>query len=356
MLKSTLPKESITTGLVTLFIFLLNLSCLSQEIVFSLSDSLHPYHIITLNDGTVLKGKILSQEKKTIQFQDEIIGALTFRTKDVISMEKIEPQDYYLVTMMNGTALQGKIVNKQETEITLETSSLGRISVDAGKIKTIKRIVPGNMKDGKYWFTTHVDAHYFITPSAITLRPGEAYFQNTLGLFNSFDVGITSHFSLTGGIIIPFAAFISPRFSYKIRKGLYVGYGILFADIIGKPYAGAAYGQVTLGSRNNHLSLGAGYGVLEGIRRYYYTKKIKKIELGFISLSGMKRLSPKYALVTENWFTPNEGIGIFTGGMRLMGEKSTWDFGIANFSASNSIAGNNVSFGPITFLSYMRNL
>jgi len=304
----------------------------------------------------VLKGKILLQERKTIEFQDEMIGKISFRTKDVSSMEKVEPQEYYLITMMNGTTLQGKIVNKKEKEIVLETSNIGRVNLDVSKIKTIKTITPGNMKDGKYWFKTHIDAHYLITPSAIPLKSGEAYFQNTMGLYNSFDIGITNHFSCMGGIVIPFAAFIAPRISFKIRKGIHFGTGILFADITGSPYAGAGYGQFTFGNRNSHLTIGGAYGVLQGIKKYYYVNKIEKIELGLISISALKRISPKYAVVTENWFTPNEGIAVFTGAVRLMGEKSTWDFGISKVSVNQSVVGTPVSLGIISFLSYMRNL
>ncbi|TAL57567.1 MAG: hypothetical protein EPN85_13780, partial [Bacteroidetes bacterium] len=294
----------------TLFSLLLQTDIFSQEVAFSASDSLRSYHIVTLKDGTVLKGKIVVQDKKAIQFQDEMIGTITFRTKDVSSMEKVDPQEYYLVTMMNGTTLQGKIVNRTEKDIVMETANIGRIDVDITKIKTIKSITPGNMQDGRYWFTTHVDAHYVIIPSAIALRPGEAYLQNTMGLFNSFDVGITSHFSCMGGIVIPMAAFIAPNINYKIRKGIHIGGGVLFADITGAPYAGAAYGQLTFGNRNSHLSVGGAYGVLEGIKKYYYVNKIEKIELGLISISALKRFSPKYAIVTENWFTPTEGIRV----------------------------------------------
>lgn len=341
---------------IALYLICISFSCFSQQTEFIPADSLRSYHIVTLKDGTVLKGKILVQERKSIQFQDEIIGKVTFRTKDVTSLEKVEPQEYYLVTLMNGTTIQGKIVDRKENELIMETANIGRITVDASKIKNIKSINPGNMKDGKYWFTTHVDAHYFLAPSAIPLRPGEAYYQNTMGAFNSFNIGITPNISCMGGIIIPTVVFISPRVNFKIAKGVYAGGGIFFADITSTPYAGAGFGQITFGSRKGHVSAGGGYGYLGGIQRYYYTNKIESIEFGMLFISGMKRLSPKTAIVTENWFAPTEGVALLTAGMRLLGEKNTWDFGLSSFSADNPGAGNSFSLGPITFISYMRNL
>lgn len=344
-------------SILIIFLFFASFRGAAQEIIFSVSDSLQSYHIVTLKDGTVLKGKIVNQNKRAIQFQDEIIGTITFRTKDVSSMEKVDPQDYYLITLMNGTTIQGKIVNRQDNLLIVETSNIGRVNVDVNKIKTIKSINPGNMRDGRYWFTTPVDAHYAIVPSAINLRPGEAYLQNTMGLFNSFGVGITSNFSCMGGIVLPFAAFVAPTLNYKLRKGIYMGTGILLFDVTGEPYGGAAFGQVTFGNRNAHLSIGGAYGILKGLRRYYYLNKIDKIELGLLSVSGFKRLSPKYAIFTENWITPTEGVRVFTGGIRLLGEKNTWDFGIGKVSLDlNGRTNGNASLGIISFLSYMRTL
>ena len=339
-----------------LFYAFISTYCFSQEVTFYGLDSLLSYHIVTLKDGTVLKGKVIKEEHRRIDFQDEIIGNVSFRAKEVASMEKVEPQDFYLLTLMNGTTLQGKIISRKEKEIQVETNNIGIITVDLSKIKTIKGINPSNMKEGKYWFKTHIDAHYVVTPSAIALRPGEAFFQNTMGLYNSFDVGITKNFSCMGGLVIPSAAFIAPHFSFKITNGVHVGIGIIAADITYKPYGGAVYSQCTFGNRNGNLSIGGGYGFVGGIQKYYYFNKVEKIELGFLSFSGMKRLAPKYAIVTENWFTPTEGMKAFTGCFRLMGEKNSFDFGIAVASISRKIAGNPITIGPITFLSFMRNL
>jgi hypothetical protein len=343
------------THLLCAFYALFHLA-LSQEKEKPPLDSLNAYHIITLKDGSILKGKITSRENQSIRFQDELIGNITFRTREVSSIELVNPQEYYLITMVNGTALQGKIVNKNNNELSIQTANIGVVNIEISRIKIIQCITPGNMKDGKYWFKTHVDAHYLISPSAIPLSPGEAYFQNTMALYNSFNVGITNNISFLGGVILPIAAFFSPNINFKITNRVYAGCGIIAADITGLPYGGAAYGQLTFGSKNAHLSFAGGYGVLEGIERYYITNKITKIEIGLISINAIKRLSPKYAIVTENWFTPTEGIKIITGGVRLMGEKNSWDFGIAHISSSSRITANPISFGPISYLSYMRNL
>ena len=348
------PKKHILTFLFFAFV---SAHCFSQEVAFYAMDSLHSYHIVTLKDGTVLKGRIIKQEKKRIDFQDELVGNVSFRAKEVASMEKVEPQDFYLITLMNGTSLQGKIINRKEKEIDVETTTLGTVTVDLSKIKNIKAIIPSNFKDGKYWFTTHIDAHYVFTPSAIPLHPGEAFFQNTLGAFNSFNVGITKNFSCFGGLVIPAAAFIAPTLNFKITNAVHAGLGIFAFDISYKPYGSAAFAQITFGNRNANLTLGGAYGFIAGIQRYYYSSRVEKIEMGLLSVSAMKRLTPKYAIVTENWFTPTEGISAFTGCFRWMGEKNSFDFGVAAVSISARIAGKrNDIVTAIPFISFMRNL
>ena len=69
----------------------------------------------------------------------------------------------------------------------------------------------------------------------------------------------------------------------------------------------------------------------------------------------MKRITPQYALVTENWFTINAGLSFLTGGIRLMGEKENWDFGLLNLRTSKTFTRNASATGLLPFISYMRN-
>ena len=339
-----------------IFIFLLTSAfCNSQEVAFYALDSLHSYHIVTLKDGTVLKGKIIKQEKRRIEFQDEMIGNISFRAKQVSSIEKVEPQDHYLITMMNGTILQGKIISKNEKEIIVETSNIGNVTVDVNKIKTIKAITAANYKDGKYWFKTSVDAHYFVSPSSIPLNVGEVYYQNTMALFNSFNVGITKNLSCTGGIFIPSVAFIAPHLGYRIAKGVYVAAGAMFSMRTGRFVSNIGYSTLTFGNRTAHLTVGGGYGYLTYETGPYYHLTKKEAYITTFTVSGMKRLSPKYALVSENWIAIDEGFSFYSGGLRLMGEKNNWDFGVASLAISKKFTGKKNTIMPVTFLSYLRN-
>ncbi|MBI3502783.1 MAG: hypothetical protein HY063_13410 [Bacteroidetes bacterium] len=344
---------------IILIIFFIPISffSFSQQTSFSGSDSLHSlYHIVTLKDGTVLKGKIISEEKRETVFQDELLGNVSFHARDVASIAQIEPQEFYLITLMNGTILQGKIINKKEKEIIVETSAIGNVIVDVNKIKNIQVIAPGNFPNGKYWFKTSIDAHYFITPSSIPLNTNEAYYQNTMGLFNGFEASLSKNFSLSGGVILPVAVFIAPHLSYKISNGIYAGGGGLFSLRTGKQYSAFGYGMLTFGNRNSHISIGGGYGYFTyQNRRYYYLHHTYNVYVNTFTLSAEHRLTPHCALVTENWLAFDNKIKFLTAGMRYMGEKNSFDFGFGNFSLNKRVFGIAVS-GMIPFVSYLRNL
>jgi hypothetical protein len=100
-----------------------------------------------------------------------------------------------------------------------------------------------------------------------------------------------------------------------------------------------AYGSATYGTKEHNVTLNAGWGAVKqqdpnssyawrGARRPMFT------------ISAMTRISNRVMLVTENWlFTLREydfqtetysmrNRGILTGGLRFMGEKNSFDFGV----------------------------
>ncbi|HEY4798646.1 MAG TPA: hypothetical protein VII99_06160 [Bacteroidia bacterium] len=319
-------------------------------------DSAALYMIVTLNDGTVLKGKILNKVRRRTEFRDELLGNVTFYSKDVASMEELQPQEHYLITMMNGTTVQGKIVERKGGILVFETSEIGNVYIDISLIKTIRCIIPGKMRDGKYWFKTAVDAHYFIALSAIPLKPSEVFYQNSLLLFNSFDAGITKNFSCAGGVFFPTAAFVAPHFGFRIANGICAGGGLLFGMGIGKQRAGIGYGSLTFGNRVAHMTVGGGYSFFTYQKSVNHHLVTTTAYITTFNVSGMVRVAPKCAFITENWFAIDQGLEIYSGGLRLLGEKHSWDFGICSISISRRFSGNQFTLWPIPFVSYMKNL
>lgn len=129
------------------------------------------------------------------------------------------------------------------------------------------------------------------------LRKGDGYYQNAYILSNSVSYGVNDHFTIGGGIILPIIFYITPKVGFSpgdyihlsagiIAGGTYLNQGVL---------AGIGYGLITVGTRDYHLSLGAGYGA-------YYAKKVwQETRKPIFNISGTSRLNKRFSLVSENW-------------------------------------------------------
>ena len=239
----------------------------------------------------------------------------------------------WLVETTDGTVLQGIFLGQNEAGIRLLTDIAGEVTIPMSKVKSFKVLDERNFKNGEYWFENPNATRYLFSPSAYSLRKGEAYFQNTYLVLNSFNYGVTDRFTIGAGfeLISTFtgqpAFFITPKYTVPISEKVRAGAGLLYlnpssfdSDFDG---VGLGYGIVTYGNMDNNATLGVGYGFL-GSSTDNHT---------VITFSGMGRIARKVALVTENWLVPNTSFkGIISYGIRTMGEKITVDLAFINNS------------------------
>ncbi len=296
------------------------------------------YYSLYLNDGNRLSGKVLSYDNAKIKFYDNNLGELTIDAVSVVKIENEELDVYYLIKLVDGNEFYGKIIKRRKTDFDFETKTMGIVTIQNSKIKKMQIVEEGKMSGGKYWFPNPNNTRYFFAPSAFNLKEGEAYYQNVYILSNSANYGVTNNFSIGGGIIIPFAIYITPKVNFKITEKLYVGTGGIFGVIPGPEVIGIAYAIATYGTNEHNVTLGTGYG--------FYDSEFANRPI--ITLNGMTRISRKVALVTENWsipFTRTEYDDMnwqnppvlkkvydtyFSYGLRIMGEKITIDIAFVN--------------------------
>lgn len=238
----------------------------------------------------------------------------------------------WLVETTDGSVLQGIYLGQSEAGLRLMTESAGEVTIPMSKVKSFRILDERNYKDGEYWFENPNATRYLFSPSAFSLRKGEAYYQNTYVVLNSFNYGVTDRFTIGAGfeIISTFSGepifFITPKYTFPITEKIRAGAGILylrsaaFDDFGG---LGIGYGIITYGNTDNNATLGLGFGYVDG----------SFPERPIITVSGMKRVSRKVGLVTENWLVPDNGLyGIYSYGLRFMGEKITIDLAFLNNS------------------------
>ncbi|HVN59382.1 MAG TPA: hypothetical protein VMT63_13865 [Bacteroidales bacterium] len=236
----------------------------------------------------------------------------------------------YLITLVDGTTMQGVISSETDTEITLIADNIGTVSIKKNQIKSKVLLSSENLKNGKYWFPNPNYSRYFISPG-IQLKKGDGYYQNVDLAANTVSYGITDWLSMGGGIELystlhgqPIFMLI-PKVGFEVGKSFWLGGGVLYinstkslGDFGG---LGLGYFTATYGNTNNNLTAGIGWGYLDGD----WAKK------PIVTISGMTRVSRRIGLVTENWIFPEHAdYSIFTYGVRFMGEKIAVDLALVN--------------------------
>lgn len=247
----------------------------------------------------------------------------------------------YRVELKDGSFFIGEIISSDTALVVFKTNAVARMELDPDKISKIEEIEKSSMNQGVYWFPNPNPTRYLFGPSAINLKAGEGYYQNTWLFLNSFNVGVTDYFSVGGGLefISTFATLaqgdfqpifiLTPKVGFKVQDKLHLGGGILYASLpsfddegSNRTGLGIAYGIGTYGSADHNFTFGTGLGFVD--------QEFSKNPI--ITFSGMTRIARKTALVTENWlvYSGDSYYGMYSYGIRFFGEKLAIDLAFVN--------------------------
>jgi hypothetical protein len=303
---------------------------------------LTPNYIVILLDGTQLKGKILKETKTDVVLLDNNIGERTISRKKIKILKPEFGTTTHVFTLVDGSVLTGKIVSQNSSVTVIETKDLGTVNLPASKIKSVREMEDGIVtQEGTIWFKNPNSTRYLFAPSAFCLKKGEGYYQNIYGAGNAVNYGLTDHISIGGGLVGPMGAYINTKIGTSINKNIHVAGGVLlgnsFFPINGNILAvGVGFGVVTVGNVDHNITVGTGYGLDNtGGKTTWQDKPL------FVA-NGMARVGKKFALVTENWMVNTKGDpfnrGIkkphyetyFSYAFRYMGQRSTLDAGFLN--------------------------
>jgi len=220
---------------------------------------------------------------------------LVFATSNVFGQktnisEPVDSTKIYKIELNDGSIFIGNILQQDSVNLVLRTSSIPKIEIPVSKIKSIDEVDKSNFKNDIYWYPNPHATRYFYGPSAIGLKKGEGYYQNTYLVLNSFNVGITDNISIGGGLelISTFAErdpifFITPKVSFKVAEKFHAGGGVLYARIPGGfGSLGTVFATGTYGTTDNNITGSLGWGFVDS----------EFSERPIITLSGMTGLAP----------------------------------------------------------------
>lgn len=231
--------------------------------------------------------------------------------------------DYLIIEIMNGEKYKGNYVSEDEMEIVIAIFELGNTTFEKKFIKKIDKIALFQLKDGKYYFENPLYSKYYVSESAISLKEGEAFYQNLQIFINSFAYGVSDNFTISGGFetISLFEGefpgfYVSPKFTFgEEESDIHFGVGANLATYQFDELFGSVYGMTTLGDKNNNITLGVGFGFIGSDFE----------ETAVFNLSGMTRLSRRFGLVADIFHVSGETLGGVT--LRYMSENVAFDIG-----------------------------
>lgn len=231
-----------------------------------------------------------------------------------------------VVELKDGSRLVGTIVAEDADHLRVRTRSGLELAVSREAVLAVRRggeRAAGDMNETRLLFS----------PTARPLRKGEGYFSDLELLFPGVAVGITDHLSIAGGMsVIPGlglgeqAFYVAPKLGFQLSPRAAVAAGVLYAGLPSDDDFddfGLAYGVATFGGRDRSLTLGAGVAAT--------TTGAGADPLAIAMVGGAVTLSPRVALVSENWLLFDEQfdlaeqpIGL---AVRFMGDRLSADVG-----------------------------
>lgn len=253
------------------------------------------------------------------------------------------PKQTYIVTLKDGTTLRGELLSQDSTGAVIRTRNLGEVRIPAGQIITIEQPserVGGTRADSTKRRTAEPGINLFpqtmrYAPTAFTAEKGNVYFRNYFLYISQFEYGITDNWSVSASFfsVLPTAAFslntkVSIPVGERVRVGVTAQYAAvrtngLFSGGTGL-YDGITYvqGLVTTGDRQSNTTYGLGWTVAGG-----------EVSRNLLATFGLVRpLSARVTFISENFVLLGSGVsrstnfaGMLSGGFRLPRRRFAFD-------------------------------
>jgi hypothetical protein len=260
-----------------------------------------------------------------------------------------------IITLNDGSSVKGEITEIGNDEIVFQTD-MGKFNIKIAKIMEIKEVPESTFKGGQYWFPNPNRTRLYFSQTGRLLRKGEGYFSDWYLFFPGVNYGLTDNITVGGGFsIFPGLNIPDEQFLYLMPKiGLSVSEKADFAvsgllvfipnfdedDTDAQPdVVGTVFGLGTFGSDDHNITFGLGFGFAD---EDFSDKPT-------IIIGGETRVARRMSLVGEGWLLPGIDEPLVAYGTRFFGE------GISVDLAFLTIIGSDGIFPGIPYLGFVYN-
>ena len=233
----------------------------------------------------------------------------------------------YRVRLLDGSTLYGRLENRTDTTFTLVTSNGVRVPIMQSQIREMAPAA-GRIIAGEYWAPDPNPSRLFFAPTARSIGHGSGYVGVFMIGLPFVAVGVTDRITLAAGAPVLFGVvdpfYIAPKIELISTSKFSVAAGVLslitLRDITDDDWEtiGIVYGVTTVGTADQALTVGFGYG--------YAGDEISGQPA--IMIGGETRASRRIKLISENYFVAGETGAILSGGIRYVGDRFTSDVGV----------------------------
>lgn len=260
----------------------------------------------------------------------------------------------YVITLVDGTTLRGQVLSQDTSRLVVKTANIGTVYIPANQVVRLER---GTIEQARGRSNGHPAEGYpnlfpqylNFTPTAFQAERGRAYYRNSFIYVNQFDAGITDNWSISAGVVTPFlfavAGWVGTKVSVPLGSSVRVG-------VQGQYYLGgftlfttetfrASYvqGIVSLGSSQNNVTLGVG------------TSLDRNTKGSILTVGIVRKVSPLLSFISENQLLLSQSsntAGKLGAGLRFDRQRHSFDVSanlfLGLFGSSSSIT--SVGFTP----------
>jgi hypothetical protein len=265
-------------------------------------------------------------------------SAVMGESRDFGGNLRVTGQDsLHVLTMNNGSKLFGKITSVTDSTIVFQ-SEIGESNIPITNLKDIKIVSSKAMKGGNYWFENPNLTRLYFSPTARMLKAGQGYFCDYYLFFPGIAYGMSDNITIGAGMsLFPGVDlskqlyYFSPKIGLSATRNSSFSIGaLIFAlpEIEDEHHSlGVVIGSGTFGNPDASLSLGLGYGFVDD----------KFADKPMITLGGEIRFARRASFVSENWILPGTDRVPAFYGMRFFGEGISVDLALISLIGGGGV-------------------
>ena len=251
-----------------------------------------------------------------------------------------------IVTLKDGQVLRGRTWRNSDRSVGIALENGAVMELEPEAIRGIQ--YPDAPGASRFAYPDPSAARYFFAPTAIPLKRDSTLLAQKMLVVTEITHAVSDNVSLMGATSLPLLLFGLPNifFGAKVSApagdGFWAGGGVWGAVFDGEVFA-LPFGNVTFGTPDKNLTLGAGYGFMaDAVADSTIT----------VVIAGSTRLNDKIALVTENWIFAvpdrlNDPLIALSGGVRFINRQLTADLALMSLAMPNQ---GEFLFVPIPWL------